>query len=201
MSENKKSTIRNPKRTVAIFGRIAGEDKDQGTVEIEFAPGVNLVVEADDVEQIEEYADPMTGIPVAKIILRDGVDAKAALRPKSFEHAQQRGDVPFAFGSTSPQFQTNPISLTPLPDAGPYPTPVPGRLPAPGRTPIPLPGSGQPLPGFNPFPPGNQTPGDSSTMSGTECMYATNTMSNKHFFGWIVDDGYGAGDIRYDDPS
>lgn len=197
MSGNKKN-VRDPKRTVAVFGRIAAEDKSAGTVEIEYAPGVNIVIEADDVEQIEEYADPMTGIPVAKISLREGVDAKASLRPKSFESAREQGNVPFAFGSPSPQFDTDPISLTPRPGFGPGPNP----LPQPGHTPIPVPDRpvpqpGGPIPGFNPYPPG--TPGNPSVMSGTECMYATNTRSNKHFFGWIVDDGWGAGDIRYDD--
>lgn len=201
-SNNTKNATHDPKRTVAIYGSIASENKEDRTVEIEFGPGVNLVVKTDDVEQIEEYADPMTGIPVAKIVLREGVDAKADLRPKSFTNAHARGAVPFAFGGTTQLPESASLPLTPFgPPAGTvqpnrFPNP---EIPLPGRDPFPNPFPPFPNPGGQPFPiPGGTIPGDPGVMSGVQCMYATYTRSNRHFFGWIVDDGYGAGDIKYD---
>jgi hypothetical protein len=81
-------------KEVTLVARILS--KKDGEYELEISPGLTLLVNKDAVKRLEEYFDLTTGIPVARLVLREGQDVSVALRPRAPSEIQASKQPPFA---------------------------------------------------------------------------------------------------------
>ena len=88
---------------IVLYARLVSKEEETGVFELEYGPGTKVTLTREDFESIEEYIDPVTGIPVAKIVFSEGQRSKVFQRATIYP-GMGTGPVPFTMGGGAPTF-------------------------------------------------------------------------------------------------